>query len=102
MHQGSILSRVAAWRDSPPPHPGLARLLLALPLPLPPLQRLPRDLLSGVWLRRSSLPAALYMLLTVAFPAAGLAFFLAPNVRGWWQGALMFVELIKHGWAPLQ
>ncbi|KAI7838055.1 hypothetical protein COHA_008138 [Chlorella ohadii] len=42
-------------------------------------RRLPGDLLSGTWLRRSSLPGALYMLLTIAFPAAGLAYFVAPN-----------------------
>ncbi|PRW20778.1 Meiotic nuclear division 1 [Chlorella sorokiniana] len=42
-------------------------------------RRLPRDLLSGMWLRRSSLPGALYLLLTIAFPVAGLAYFLAPN-----------------------
>lgn len=37
--------------------------------------------MSGTWLRRSSLPGALYTLLTIAFPVAGLAYFVAPNVR---------------------
>jgi hypothetical protein len=44
------------------------------------LQRMPRNLRSALWLRQASLPAALYLLLTIAFPVAGLTYFLAPKV----------------------
>lgn len=34
----------------------------------------------NAWLRRPSLPGGLYLLLTAAFPTAGLAYFFAPQV----------------------
>lgn len=48
--------------------------------PSPALQRLPHALLSVPWLRRPTLPGALYLLLSFALPAAGLAYLLAPEV----------------------
>ena len=50
-----------------------------LPPPPRPLQRLPNNLPSAFALRRRSALAALYLLLTIAFPLTGLAYFVAPH-----------------------
>lgn len=34
-----------------------------------------------MWLRKSTLPGALYLILTIAFPVAGLSYFFAPKVE---------------------
>lgn len=44
-----------------------------------PVQRLPYDLPRGFWLRKSSLPAMLYLSLCVAFPIAGLTYLASPS-----------------------
>lgn len=67
-----------------------AQVGLLRPNPLPPfsdaLQRLPRNLHYLITLRRMSAVGALYLLITWAFPLAGLAYFVAPKVtadRAW-------------------
>jgi hypothetical protein len=52
--------------------------------PTRPLQRLPSSMRHAVWLRKPSLLGGLYLLLTAAFPAAGLAYFFAPQARQAW------------------
>jgi hypothetical protein len=44
-----------------------------------PVQCLPYDLPRGFWLRKSSLPAMLYLSLCVAFPIAGLTYLASPS-----------------------
>lgn len=61
---------------------GAAPQAPCLPRPPAPAQRLPHALRSAAWLRRPTLPGALYLLLTAALPAAGLAYLLAPEVKG--------------------
>ena len=48
--------------------------------PRPALQRLPHTLRSAVWLRKPTLPGALYLVLSLAFAGSGLAYLLAPKV----------------------
>ena len=47
------------------------------------MQRLPHNLPYMFRLRKFSFPGALYLLLTLMFPVAGLMYFVAPKVGQW-------------------